>query len=331
MAKQKRTALLFKSLKITGGAIFAILFASCLGLKYSATAGIITILSIQNTKRETIQTALARAAAFCCALVLSFVCYQLFDYTVLAFGVYLLGFTLVCLTFGWTAAIAMDSVLITHFLAEKTMDIPMVANEITLFVIGAGIGVLLNLHLRPRENEWRKQMDEADEAIRAIVQRMAQRIRTLDRTNYDGSCFVSLDRQLEAAKKTALTNMENTLGTPSCYELDYVQMRQFQSQVLRQIYNSIQMIAYLPGQAPVIADFFEQISKEYAKTNDVRELLNTLHNLILSMKKEALPQKREEFESRAVLFYILKQLEEFLLLKKNFVQRSECECNAGKL
>jgi hypothetical protein len=32
-------------------------------------------------------------------------------------------------------------------------------------------------------------MDEADEAIRAIVQRMAQRIRTLDRTNYDGSCF----------------------------------------------------------------------------------------------------------------------------------------------
>ena len=318
MAKQKQAAFFFQSLKITGGAILAILLASCFGLKYSATAGIITILSIQNTKRETIQTALARAAAFCCALVLSFVCYQLFDYTVLAFGVYLLLFAFICLSFGWTAAIAMDSVLITHFLAEKTMSISMVANEIGLFVIGAGIGVLLNLHLHPRENEWKKQMDEADEAIRAIVQRMAQRIRTLDRTNYDGSCFVSLDKKLKAAKKIALINMDNTLGTPSCHELDYVQMRQFQSQVLRQIYNSIQMIAYLPDQAPVIADFFEQISKEYARTNDVSALLDTLHNLILSMKKEALPQKREEFESRAVLFYILKQLEEFLLLKKNY-------------
>ena len=321
--KASSRALLFKSLKITAGAILAILIASCLGLKYSATAGIITILSIQNTKKETIQTAFARAAAFGCALVLSFACYRLLDYTVLAFGVYLLGFTLICLTFGWTAAIAMDSVLITHFLVEKTMDLPMVTNEIGLFVIGAGIGVLLNLHLHPRENEWRKQMDEADEAIRAIVQRMAQRIRTLDRTNYDGSCFVMLDKQLEAAKQLALTNMDNTFGTPSCYELDYVQMRQMQSQVLRQIYNSIQMIAYLPAQAPVIADFFEQIGREYARTNDVRKLLDTLHELILSMRSEALPQKREEFESRAVLFYILKQLEEFLLVKKNFVLRHQ--------
>ena len=41
-------ALILKSVKITAGAILAILFASCLNLKYSATAGIITILSIQR-------------------------------------------------------------------------------------------------------------------------------------------------------------------------------------------------------------------------------------------------------------------------------------------
>ena len=45
-------ALILKSVKITAGAILAILFASCLNLKYSATAGIITILSIQNTKKR---------------------------------------------------------------------------------------------------------------------------------------------------------------------------------------------------------------------------------------------------------------------------------------
>ena len=154
-----------------------------------------------------------------------------------------------------------------------------------------------------------------------IIKRMAERIRTLDRTNYDGSCFLLLDKQLGNAKSLALTNMDNTLGTPSCAELDYVQMRDFQSQVLRQIYNSIQMIAYLPDQAPIIADFFERISQEYAKTNDVKSLLDTLHELIISMKNEKLPTKREEFESRAVLFYILKQLEEFLILKRNFVER----------
>ena len=39
------------------------------------------------------------------------------------------------------------------------------------------------------------------------------------------------------------------------------------------------------------------------------------------MREEPLPVTREEFEARAVLFYILKQLEEFLLLKNQFVQQ----------
>ena len=212
-------ALILKSVKITAGAILAILFASCLNLKYSATAGIITILSIQNTKKETIQTALARGEAFCCALLVSFLCYNFFGYTTAAFGIYLLVFTTLCLTMKWSSAIAMDSVLITHFLAEKIMNIPMIANEISLFLIGAGIGVLLNLSLRPKENEWKDKMAEADESIRSIIKRMAERIRTLDRTNYDGSCFLLLDKQLTAAKSLALTNMDNTLGTPSCAEL----------------------------------------------------------------------------------------------------------------
>ena len=150
-------ALILKSVKITAGAILAILFASCLNLKYSATAGIITILSIQNTKKETIQTAFARGEAFCCALLVSFLCYNFFGYTTAAFGIYLLVFTTLCLTMKWSSAIAMDSVLITHFLAEKIMNIPMIANEISLFLIGAGIGVLLNLSLRPKI-KWQKQM-----------------------------------------------------------------------------------------------------------------------------------------------------------------------------
>ena len=110
--KQNYNALILKSVKITAGAILAILFASCLNLKYSATAGIITILSIQNTKKETIQTALARGEAFCCALLVSFLCYNFFDYTTAAFGIYLLIFTTLCLAMKWSSAIAMDSVLI---------------------------------------------------------------------------------------------------------------------------------------------------------------------------------------------------------------------------
>ncbi len=37
------------------------------------------------------------------------------------------------------------------------------------------------------------------------------------------------------------------------------------------------------------------------------------------MKQEKLPESREEFEARALLFYTLMQLREFLRLKNRFV------------
>ena len=62
---------LFKTLKIVVAAVLAIIVAGEIGLKYYPTAGIITVLSIQNTKRETLKTALNRACSYLCARIFS--------------------------------------------------------------------------------------------------------------------------------------------------------------------------------------------------------------------------------------------------------------------
>jgi uncharacterized membrane protein YgaE (UPF0421/DUF939 family) len=105
------------------------------------------------------------------------------------------------------------------------------------------------------------------------------------------------------------------------YELDYVKMRENQSRVLKNIYQSIVMINNLPTQTAKVADFFEEIERQYDRKNDVLGLLNMLNEMMQDMRKEDLPQTREEFESRAVLFYILKQLDELLTLKHNFARK----------
>ena len=46
-----------KSIKFALAAVLAIGIAAQFGIKYPATAGIITVLSIQNTKRETMKSA----------------------------------------------------------------------------------------------------------------------------------------------------------------------------------------------------------------------------------------------------------------------------------
>ena len=48
-------------------------------------------------------------------------------------------------------------------------------------------------------------------------------------------------------------------------------------------------------------------------------LLEKRENLLAQMKSQPLPDSREEFEARAILFYILMQIKRFLELKREFV------------
>lgn len=308
-----------KSLKIAVAAVVAIAISGELGLKYSASAGIITVLSIQNTKRETLKSARNRALAFACALVLSAGCFFLLDYTLWAFALYLFLFALVCICAGWMEALAMDSVLITHFLTEQNMSGELLLNEILIYLIGTGMGILVNLHLHRKEEEFRRLADSVDEQIKGILHRMSLWLPQEDKSEYGSGCFVELEKSLEAAKLCAVANYNNTLLEEDTYELDYIRMRERQSVILKEIYANIKNIAYLPRQAEQVAGILARIEQGYHKDNTVEGLLQELEQLFRDMKGQELPDSREEFEARAILFYILMQLKNLLQLKREFM------------
>ena len=296
-----------KSLKIALAAAIAIAVAGELGLKYSATAGIITVLSIGNTKRETLKTAVERGLAFLCALLLAAGCFGVFGYTLPGFTVYLLLFALLCLCVGWGAAIAMDSVLITHFLGEQSMAPVFLLNEVLLFFIGTGMGILVNMHLHRKEADFRRLSDEVDSQIKGILHRMSLWLPREDKSEYGSGCFEKLDKALEEARLCAAANYNNSVLERNPRELDYIEMREKQSIILKGIYENIKSITFLPEQAKQVAELFGKIEEDYHRENTVEELLNSLGKLLEEMKQQELPASREEFEARAILFYILMQ------------------------
>ena len=164
---------LAKSLKIALAALLAAALAGGLGLQYATTAGIITILSIQGTKLETFQTAGKRALAFLCALVLAWACFETMGYNLGAFGAFLFFFVLLCLLMGWQEAIAMDSVLVSHFLGQGAF-FSLLGNEMLLFAVGTGFGILVNLHLRSRRERFTLASDLVDGQIKEILGDMAR-------------------------------------------------------------------------------------------------------------------------------------------------------------
>lgn len=72
----------------------------------------------------------------------------------------------------------------------------------------------------------------------------------------------------------------------------------------------------------MISNYLERVADLFHEFNNVEELLLEQRQLFESFKTEELPSTREEFENRAILFQILRDLEYFLQLKRSFIIKS---------
>lgn len=314
-----KKSILFNSAKISLGCVVAIIISTLLNLKYGLTAGLLTVLSIQDTKRETLKTALKRLYAFFFAFAVSVICFKIMGYNALSFGVYLFIFVNICFIMDWKIAIVPVSVLVTHLISEKSTDITLIINEFLLFAVGAGTGMLVNMHLHKDNEKMSVCRENLDSEIKDVLERMSFRILSADKSDYSGDCFKKLDALMFEAQKTAHENYDNNLKNPQTYDIEYLEMRKKQCSILYEMYKSIIKIETPPQQALVISDFLKKTAVEYHEKNDVKNLISDLEKLFSEMQYQPMPSERQEFENRAVLYSFMLLLKEFLYLKYEFV------------
>ena len=311
-------AVVLQAAKVVLAAVLAIEFAEMLRLKYSVSAGIVAILSIQPTKTETVFTALGRFYAFISALLIAAACFGIFGVHLNAFFLFLLFYILVCQIFGWHAAMAMNSVLISHFLSEGVMSLPTVMNEVLIFLIGVTAGIAANLHLRKKEAYILELEKNADEQVVKILSRMAERVVNMDISDYSGDCFLVLRRMIWKAKEAAEENYKNQFKKDDIFDLEYVAMRERQCQVLFEMYKSARELGSSPATAKRVSDFMALMAKDYGKENDGGMLMKLFGAMDDYMKEQPLPVSRKEFEDRARLFALMRHMEEFIRIKIDF-------------
>ncbi|MCR5099801.1 MAG: hypothetical protein K6B41_00440 [Butyrivibrio sp.] len=315
------------AIKIILAAVIATLIAELCGLKFSVSAGIVAILSVAFTKKETIETARNRFIAFIVALIISAVCFYTIGFTNNGFFAYLVIYIIVCQFMGWNSAMAMDSVLISHFLSFENMAFPALMNEILLFIIGVGIGIIANIFLRKDKDYMARMEKETDDLIKYALHRMSLRIINPGLPDYDGTCFVSLRKSLDEASALAHSNFMNQLCNQDVEDIEYISMRKHQSVTLYEIYKHLSKIETVPLTASLLSDFFEKVSLQYSMDNTVEDLLHDFRKLDKKMKDTPLPQERKEFEDRARLFTIMRCLEEFLTIKRDYMREKNKKVN----
>ncbi|MCY6369260.1 aromatic acid exporter family protein [Clostridium ganghwense] len=310
----------YRTLKTGIGTSIAIIIAKQLGVQYAISAGIITILSIQNTKKQSVKIAFQRIGACILALFISSILFKIFGYNEIIFGVFLLIFIPVAVKVNVGEGIVVSSVLVTHLLIEKSVDIFWLRNELELMTIGIGVALLLNLYMPSIEGQIKQDQIYIEEKMKEILFRMAKALKAHQVSLKEDDLFNSLETRLYKARRRAYINLNNYFLLDASYYVQYMEMRMQQYETIKRMKEHFQRFFMTYSQTIMIAKFTEKVAHSLYEENTAEQLVHDLYILREEFKKMPLPSTREEFENRAMLFQFLNDMEQFLEVKHEFKQ-----------
>ncbi|MCZ0756460.1 aromatic acid exporter family protein [Anoxybacillus sp. J5B_2022] len=307
----------YRTAKTAIGTALSISIAQWLGLHNFASAGIITLLCIQVTKKKSLQTAWARFVACVIAMLFSFVFFKGIAYHPWTIGLLLLTFIPVTVRLKVTDGIATSSVIILHFYAAKQFTLPIVVNELLLIIIGIGVALLVNLYMPSVEKELKEYQRIIEDLFRIIFKEIVRYLRT-NESSWDGKELALAVDVLQKAKQAALRNMENHVLRNEEGYYHYFRMREKQLEIMERVLPLVTSLTYTVDQRNMIADFIDELSDAIHPGNTADRFLRQLNEMKKRFETMPLPKTREEFEERAALFHLVKELEQYLIIKSQF-------------
>lgn len=318
--KRRKTAI--KVLKIAVGSCMAVAIAQVLNLQYATSAGIVTLLTVQDTRRDTIRLAAERFFSFLLSVLLVFLCFRYIgklDWV--NYGLYIFLMVNVCYFFGWQNTISVNAVMGTHYLLTPDYSLNFAANELVLIFIGTGLALAMNWKMPSNLRVLREDIRKVEDDIQQILRELACYLEG----DLDGEhVWFDLDRLEESihqGMERAREHAHNTLSEDDYYYIEYMEMRLQQCALLQALRHRIWKINEMPSQAKIISDYVGYLIPYVHEKNIPGKQREELQQVFDQMKLQPLPKGREEFESRAILYHVLLDLEDFLLAKQRFTDR----------
>ncbi|MCA0982821.1 aromatic acid exporter family protein [Halobacillus yeomjeoni] len=307
----------YRTVKTALGTPFAIWVAQMLQLNNFASAGILTILCIQITRKRSFLSAWHRVAACLVAMGFSYLFFEFIGYHPLSIGLMLFAFIPVTVWLKVTPGIVTSSVIILHLYDSGDIGWGTIFNETLLIVVGIGTALLLNLYMPSLENKLVEYQEEVEHNFSVILKEVSTYLR--DGTDsWAGTELTDTAALLEKAKSLSYRDVENHVLQAHNRYYHYFHMRMKQFELLERMVPLASRISSSYEQRILIADFFDDLSKAVHPGNTAVIFLKKLKELKEYFRNDKLPETREEFEVRANLFHLLNEIEEYLVIKRSF-------------
>lgn len=306
-------------IKIIIGSVLAIIIAQALQIEYSLSAGIVTLLTIQDTKKATLSITKKRYIAFVIAMLILYICFSLLGFTIFSLLIFLTIFTFLSFIFKIQDGLSICVVLMTHFYMQQSVEFFWFKNATLLMILGTSIGILCNLYMPSISHKIEEKQVYIESQIKVILKHFSNYLIDCSEVLNLNKEFESLEKFLDITKKEAYYESDNMLRNEFKYYIKYIEMRQKQTIILGYMYSSMQLLNQLPKQANLISQLLYKISDSLHETNNAELLIKQLHQSVKILQEQELPKSRIEFEQRALLYNLLTQIEKFLEIKKEFI------------
>lgn len=321
--KKKLGNMLLNAFKIGFGSSLAIFIASALELEYAITAGSIALLTIVTTKWGTLKLSLVRIITFFIATALCGIVFTHVPSQWVAYGIFTFFIVIMCDCIGWKSAISVNALVGMHFLSHMDeFSYEFIINEFLLLVIGVSISIVLNLFhaYKFEEQHLIKNMRAVEKDLAETLVEIAEYLENHMKGKEVWKDVERLEKAIEYFIQEARDYQDNTFHSHPGYYIDYFKMRRDQCKIMQNLHKEMKAIKSLPKQAQKVAEYVRYLSDYVVEKNEPVEQLTKLNFLVEEMKKEELPKTREEFESRALLYHTLMDLEDFLNCKTRFIE-----------
>ncbi|WP_035323277.1 aromatic acid exporter family protein [Peribacillus kribbensis] len=307
----------YRTLKTSIGTGLAIWLAQLAGLHNFASAGIITILCIQVTKKRSLRTSWDRFLACLIAMGFSSLFFEFLGYSPLVIGAMLLLFIPVTVALRVQGGIVTSSVIILHFYSAGQVSWQIFYNEVSLIIIGIGVALLMNLYMPSVDHKLMTYQEKIEENFHSIFKEIVHYLRT-NEPLWSGQEITQLSLLLEEAKALASKEVENHFLRNEDTFYVYFKMREKQFEIIERILPLVSSIPASVKHSQKVADFVDELSNHIHPFNTAVIFLEKLSVMREEFSDMDLPKSREEFEIRAALLQLIKELELYLSIKDSY-------------
>ena len=313
----KKFSIGYRTIKTAVGAAIAIAVAQFFDLHFYTAAGILTILSVQPTKKKSLKAVYTRVVASIIGMALAYLFFGIFGYNPVILGIMILFFIPIIVSLRVSEGFVSSVVIIMHIYSQAHFTLDLLYNELALMVIGYSAGLIVNIYMPDIQAELNWYRKEVESLYAKIFSEIAKYLKEGDMI-WDGYELVKAVEIINKAKALAFQEVENHLTRKENLYYVYFDMREQQLEIIERVLPKITDLPVIVQQSNLIAVFMEELSQNVHSGNTASQFRDKLEEVKIEFAKMPLPNDHQTFIAMAALYQFIEEMDAYLAIKQSF-------------